>query len=276
MLKRDIMQNMVRLLLACFIALQLAEHHHASASEEFHPLKQGERIVTGPLLLGETTSYIRDFEGGYVTLEVGDTIVFSITVTPGSQFLCNNLLNRIEQNGNHYIITPESAEEEEIHVAWSNLDGCGVIDAGQTATGTMSVFPLSFSIKEPFRIYYSLSSHGEDYFDIAPGMPSTTTSSAATTSSTTTTPPLTTTTTTPPGPLCLAEKIYGEYAEETALLRRVRDELLSNTPEGQALIRLYYQWDTLLGQPIGDDEGIREEVKKLINEIIPVFEEMVE
>jgi hypothetical protein len=56
----------------------------------------------------------------------------------------------------------------------------------------------------------------------------------------------------------------------------VRDELLSNTPEGQALIRLYYQWDTLLGQVIGDDEGITEEVKELIDAILPVFEEMLE
>jgi len=276
MLKKDIIQNIIRLLLACFIALQLAENHHLSASEEFHPLKQGERIVTGPQLLGETTRYTRDFDGGYVTLEVSDTIAFSITVTTGSQFLCNNLLIRIEQNGNHYIITPENAGEEEIHVAWSNLDGCGVIDAGQTATGTMSVFPFSFTTEEPFRLYYVIGIHGTEYFDITPGIPSTTTSQATTTSSTTTTPPLTTTTTTLPVPLCLAEKIYGEHAEETAQLRLVRDELLGQTPEGQALIRLYYQWDTILGQVIEDDERMREEVKELIDEILPVFEEMLE
>jgi hypothetical protein len=51
---------------------------------------------------------------------------------------------------------------------------------------------------------------------------------------------------------------------------------MSKTPEGQALIKLYYQWDALLAQVIGDNEGIREEVKELIDEILPVFEEMIE
>jgi hypothetical protein len=268
------MKNIVRLLLSCFISLPLAAHHHSSASEEFHSLKQGERTVTGPLLLGESTRYTRDFDGGYVTLEVGDTIVFSITVTGDRYYACN-VPKTIEQNGNHYEITSDSPEVDAIHITWSNFNGCDSIDAGQTATGTMSVFPFSFTIEEPFRLYYVIGIHGEDYFDIAPGIPSTTTSSAATTSSTATTS-INTSTTTQPLSLCLAEKIYGEYAEETALLRLVRDELLSNTPEGQALIRLYYQWDTLLGQVIGDDEGITEEVKELIDEILPVFEEMLE
>ena len=268
------MKNIVHLLLACFISLYLAEHHHCSASEECCALIQGEQIVTGPLLLGEPTLYTRDFDGGYVTLEVGDTIVFSITVTGGSYYVCN-VPRRIEQNGNHYEITSDSPGVDDIHIAWSNFSGCGSIDAGQTATGTMSVFPLSFTIEEPFRLYYVIGIHGEDYFDIAPGMPSTTTSSAATTSATGTTS-VNTSTTTQPLSLCLAEKIYGEHADETALLRLVRDELLSTTPEGQALIRLYYQWDALLAQVIGDNEGIREEVKELIDEILPVFEEMIE
>jgi hypothetical protein len=271
------MKNILRFLLVGFISLQLATPHHCSAADAFHSLKQGKRTVTSPLLLGEATSYTREFDGGFITVEVSDAIVFSITVTTGSQFLCNNLLNRIEQNGNHYIITPERPGEEEIHVAWSNLENCSLIDAGQTATGTMSVFPFSFSIKEPFRIYYALSSHGEDYFDITPGRASTTTTSGApATSSTTTTPPVTTTTSSLPLPLCLAEAIYGEDAEETALLRLVRDELLSTTPEGQELIRLYYQWNALLARVPGDNAAIREEIKELIDAMLPVFEEMVE
>jgi hypothetical protein len=272
------MKNTVRFLLVCFIPLQLAAHHRCSASEEFHPLERGNRIVTGPLLSGETTSYTRDFDGGYVTVAVSDTIVFSITVTTGSQFLCNNLLKRIEQNGNQYNITSENPGADDIHIAWSNLNPCGLIDAGETATGTMSVFPLSFTIQEPFRIHYALSSHGEDYFDIIPGISSTTTTSGApTTSSTTTTiAAVTTTTSSLPVPLCLAEKIYGEDAEETALLRLVRDELLSTTPEGQELIRLYYQWNALLARVPGDNAAVREEIKELIDEILPVFEEMLE
>ncbi len=275
--ERALMKNILRFLLVCVISLQLAAHHHCSAAEQFYSPQQEERIVIGSALSGETTYYTRDFDGGFITVEVSDTIVFSITVTTGSQFLCNNLLNRIEQNDNPYIITPEGAGEEEIRITWSNLNPCGLIDAGQTATGTMSVFPLLFSIQEPFRIYYALSSHGEDYFDITPGISSTTTTSRApTTSSTTTTPPVTTTTSSLPVPLCLAEEIYGEYAEETALLRIVRDELLRNTPEGQELTRLYYQWNALLARVPGDNTAIREDIKELIDEMLPVFEEMVE
>ena len=103
----------------------------------------------------------------------------------------------------------------------------------------------------------------------------TTTSGASTTSSTSATTSTITTTTLPPQ-FCLAEKIYGEHAEETALLRLVRDELLSTTPEGRELIRLYYQWNAILARVPGENGAIREDIKELIDEILPVFEEMVE
>ena len=274
------MKNRVLLLLVCFTSLQVVLHQPCTAREHDSSLQQGNPVFTSavPHLQITTTMdipYRRNFDWGYVIAEVNDTIIFSITVTSGSRFFCNNALKRIEQNDNHYIITPESAREDEIHVEWTNLDGCGIIDARQTATGTMSVFPLSFDITEPFRMYYVTGIHDEDYFDITPGIPPTTTSRASTTSSTTITTPVNTTTALPV-PLCLAEKIYGEYVEETELLRRVRDELLSKTDEGQEIIRLYYQWDALLAQALANNEAFTEEIKGLIDETLPVFEEMIE
>jgi hypothetical protein len=66
-------------------------------------------------------------------------------------------------------------------------------------------------------------------------------------STTTTIPPITTTTTTVSDTTttiteerCLAEAVYGEYSQETDLLRNYRDSVLSKTPEGQKIIRLYY------------------------------------
>ena len=90
------MKNSIHVLLVCFISLQLADHHHCSASEQFYSPQQGERIVTGPILSGETTLYTRDFDGGYVTVEVSDTIVFSITVTVAvtSVTMCQEALNK--------------------------------------------------------------------------------------------------------------------------------------------------------------------------------------
>jgi len=40
---------------------------------------------------------------------------------------------------------------------------------------------------------------------------------------------------------CTAEKIYGEDSEEVELLRYFRYNVLSKTPEGREIIRLYYE-----------------------------------
>ncbi len=48
----------------------------------------------------------------------------------------------------------------------------------------------------------------------------------------------TTTTSTP----CPSKEIYGENSQETQLLRSIRDNVLSQTPEGREIITLYYQW----------------------------------
>jgi len=229
----------------------------------------------GHTLLADTagTLYTRDFDGGYVTLEVSDTVVFSITVTGDSYYVCN-VPRSIEQNSNHYEITPESPGVNDIQIAWSNFNGCGDLYGGQTAVGTMSTFPSSFSIRESFIVYCGIWAH-RDYFVINPVTPTTTIPITTTTSSISATTSAITTTTLPPL-FCLLEQIYGDSSEETERLRRVRDELLSKTHEGQELIRLYYQWDAVLaGVPV-DNAAIREEIKELTDEILPVFEEMLE
>ena len=74
------------------------------------------------------------------------------------------------------------------------------------------------------------------------GNTTTSTSSIVTTTTlvSTTTVQSTTTCTVPPA--CCAETIYGENAEETELLRKYRDNVLSNTPEGQEIIKAYYKF----------------------------------
>ena len=46
--------------------------------------------------------------------------------------------------------------------------------------------------------------------------------------------------------ICPTEAIYGEYSEETELLRNLRDDVLIQTPEGQGIIRLYYQLSPMI------------------------------
>jgi len=99
----------------------------------------------------------------------------------------------------------------------------------------------------------------------------TTTSAATTTADTTTTIVLTTSSTTTIKCICLAEKIYGVHSEETELLRSFRDNLLKRTPEGREIIRLYYEWSPYTIKAVEEDEGFEEEIKTIIDKVLPII-----
>ena len=86
---------------------------------------------------------------------------------------------------------------------------------------------------------------------------------------TTTTTAISTTTTT--GGICASEAIYGEYSEETELLRYFRDDVLSKTPEGQELIKLYYEWSPVIARVIEKDEAFKEEVKEIVDGVLQLI-----
>jgi hypothetical protein len=83
-------------------------------------------------------------------------------------------------------------------------------------------------------------------------------------------------TTTKPASPCPSKEIYGEGSLEVALLRAVRDKLLSQTPEGQELITLYYRWSPVLVKAMEEDETFKEEFKNIIDELLPLIEKTVE
>jgi hypothetical protein len=85
-----------------------------------------------------------------------------------------------------------------------------------------------------------------------------------------------TTTTTGPGTTCQTKEIYGEGSREVTLLRAVRDNLLSQTPEGQELIKLYYRWSSVIVKAMETDEEFKEEFKNLLDELLPMIEKAVE
>ena len=76
--------------------------------------------------------------------------------------------------------------------------------------------------------------------------------------------------------VCPAEKLYGENAEEVELLRYFRDNVLSTIPEGQELIRLYYQWSSAIVKAMEEDEEFKEDMKEIIDGILPLIEAEVE
>jgi len=107
-----------------------------------------------------------------------------------------------------------------------------------------------------------------------PGASGTTTvgSSTTTTAGTDTT----TTTTTEEGGVCSSEAIYGEYSKETVLLRYLRDNVLSTTPEGREIVRLYYKLSPAIAGAMAEDEEFKEAVKGIIDEVLELIEEEAE
>jgi len=88
--------------------------------------------------------------------------------------------------------------------------------------------------------------------------------------STTTTTRKSTTTTSKPcicPPLC----IFGENSEEVELLRYFRDNVLSQTPEGRELIKLYYQWSPVIVNAMEEDGEFKEDVKEMIDGVLPII-----
>jgi hypothetical protein len=76
--------------------------------------------------------------------------------------------------------------------------------------------------------------------------------------------------------LCAVQEIYGEDSREVALLRNVRDNLLSKTSEGKAFIELYYQWSPAIVTALQEDGVVKEELRQMIDSIIPFLSTAVQ
>jgi hypothetical protein len=72
-------------------------------------------------------------------------------------------------------------------------------------------------------------------------------------------------------PLCPTEVIYGEDSEEVELLRTLRDEVLSKTPEGREIIKQYYNFSPLLVETMKADDGFKNEVENMIDEVLMII-----
>jgi hypothetical protein len=77
-------------------------------------------------------------------------------------------------------------------------------------------------------------------------------------------------------PICIFYQIYGENSEEVELLRKYRDKVLSTTPVGQEIIKLYYLWSPAIVQAMEEDETFKREIKEMVNGILPMIREELE
>ena len=122
-----------------------------------------------------------------------------------------------------------------------------------------------------FKAFAHNFSDGRLYFGIKENESYTRCVRSADDSETTTTTTATSTSTTPTNPPCPTEEIYGEASPEAALLRNARDTLLSTTPEGQEVIKLYYQWSPLIVAAMKADDHFKEQLKALLDEVIALI-----
>ena len=66
--------------------------------------------------------------------------------------------------------------------------------------------------------------------------------------------------------------LQGHFEEkDLTILRKFRDEVLSKTPEGREIIKLYYQWSPIIVQAMKNDEEFKEEAKEMIDGILELI-----
>ena len=77
---------------------------------------------------------------------------------------------------------------------------------------------------------------------------------------------------------CTATTALKEDSREKDLriLRKFRDEVLSKTPAGQKLIRLYYAWSPVIVEAMEEDENFMKQVQKIFDGIMPLVEKAVQ
>lgn len=75
---------------------------------------------------------------------------------------------------------------------------------------------------------------------------------------------------------CTSIDLYGENSAETQLLRHFRDTFLDKFQAGKELIKLYYQLSPIIVRAMEEDEEFKEEVKELIDGILPMVRKEVE
>ena len=160
---------------------------------------------------------------------------------------------------------------------WLYVNGYNPADGGVILRGVSSdgITPIN---ENDFEVAISHVISNEFSDDAVMSSPSiiewpewvTTTSTTSTINPTTTTTMIPTTTTTSLPQPCPAESIYGEHSREADLLRHFRDGVLSNTTEGQEMIKFYYALSPVVVSALEENPKLREEVKGLIDGIVAI------
>ena len=72
------------------------------------------------------------------------------------------------------------------------------------------------------------------------------------------------------------EEIYGENAEQVELLRKYRNNVLSKTPEGQEIIKIYYKFCPTIVNLLEKRPALRNKARIFIDGLLPGIKKKVE
>lgn len=185
--------------------------------------------------------------------------------------------------------TNKSCEQKGKAVWWMMARLSGWEQGAKTTTTispstTTTTFPITTTL-------ISSSSTTTSIFNPPPPPPKSTTTTITSSSSTspistTTTIKISSTTTTIPPPatsssssttttsfsdICVIEKMYGENSVEAELFRYIRDDTLNLTPEGQEIVKLYYEYNPYLIKLINEDRFLEKELKESIDNFLQLI-----
>ena len=198
-------------------------------------------------------------EGGYITevapadmegnigTEVSCAFTVStctpeVTISPSSISLTPSETQRFSAATTCNMIEPTYAWEYDFACIGSTVDGSGLYWAGKPKLGTTSC-------TDKITVTDTANGNLSDTATITVSTPSTN--------------------------ICTSELIYGEHSKEAKLLRGFRDKVLSKTPAGQALVRLYYEWSPGIVKAMNKNKKYKKVVKKMIDGVLPLIRRVV-
>jgi hypothetical protein len=77
----------------------------------------------------------------------------------------------------------------------------------------------------------------------------------------------------PPGP-CPAEAVLGEDDPRLDTLRAFRDQVLAKNPNGQKMIKMYYDASAAVVQMMERDPAVKQAAREYLGALLPMIEQM--
>ena len=178
-----------------------------------------------------------------VTLDIENTINYT-----GSP-ISTTVLNGVKDNYSADYIALNASDNIEIHFQGTSPSASYGTQLVTVLNGTASVFPFPLT-GSPLSGSVSLNADNYDSMHVV-------------------------VVNTTPTELCPSTQIYGAYAAETKMLRYFRDTVLSRTPEGQELIKAYYEWSPAILKAMDKNKEFEAEIKEMIGQVLPLIQEEV-